>query len=254
MRKLETLLCASLAASVLSLPALAQENPGTIARIGMFKPKPGAVAQFEQGRKKHFEFHRKANDAWAWFTWETISGEHEGTYITGTFGHHWKDFDAWEKLEQADTADANANMGPSIETEFTAYYELIPDASRPPAGSQPSAMMQVTHFFVKPDGVEAFLGAIKDAKTALDKLDWPSHSFWYRLVSGGKGPEFVLVTARASWAEMEPATKTLSQALAEVYGPQKSVAVIQAVVGNTSHTYSELIRYRPDLSYIPAAK
>ena len=254
MRKLETLLCASLAASVLVLPALAQENPGTIARIGMFKPKAGAVAQFEQGRKKHFEFHRKSNDSWAWFTWETISGEHEGTYITGTFGHHWKDFDAWEKLEQADTADANANMGPSIESEFTAYYELIPDASRPPAGKQPSPMAQVTHFYVKPDGVDAFLGAIKDAKTALDKIDWPSHSFWYRLVSGGKGPEFVLVTARASWAELEPPAKTLTQALTEVYGPQKAVAVVHAVVSNTSHTYSELIRYRPDLSYIPAAK
>jgi len=254
MRNVRMLLCATVAASALSVPARAQESPGTVARIGVFKPKPGAAAQFEQGRKKHFEWHRKANDGWTWYTWETISGEHEGSYITATFGHHWKDFDAWEKMEQADTADANANMGPSIASEFTAYYDYIPEASRPPAGKEPSAMGQVTHFFVKPAGVDAFLGAIKEARTALDKVDWPAHSFWYRLVNGGNGPEFVLVTARASWAEMEPPAKTLAQAFTEAYGPQKAVALIDAVVGNTTHTYSEMIRYRPDLSYIPAAK
>ena len=105
MRKLELSMCATVVASLLCLPALAQETPGTVARIGVFEPKPGAAAQFEQGRKKHFEFHRKENDTWSWFTWEVISGEHEGTYITGTFGHQWKDFDAWEKLDRADTAD-----------------------------------------------------------------------------------------------------------------------------------------------------
>jgi hypothetical protein len=254
MRKLEMSMCATVVASVLALPALAQEKPGTVARIGIFKPKPGAAAQYEQGRKKHFDFHRKVNDTWSWFTWQTISGEHEGTYLTGTFGHQWKDFDAWEKLDQADTADGNANMGPSLESEFAAYYEMIPDASRPAGGKEPSPMVQVTHFFVKPAGVEAFVAALKEAKTALDKADWPTHSSWYRLVSGGEGPEFVLATSRASWADMEPSAKTLAQTLAEVYGPQKAVAVIQAVVGNTSHTYSELLRYRPDLSYIPAAK
>ncbi len=254
MRKLELSMCATVVASLLCLPALAQETPGTVARIGVFEPKPGAAAQFEQGRKKHFEFHRKENDTWSWFTWEVISGEHEGTYITGTFGHQWKDFDAWEKLDRADTADANANMGPSLESESTAYYELIPDASRPPAGKEPSPMIQVTHFYVKPAGVEAFVAAIKEAKTALDKAGWPSHSFWYRLVNGGEGPEFVLVAARASWAEMAPPAKSLAETLAGVLGPQKAVAVIHAVMGNTSRTYSELLRYRPDLSYVPAAK
>jgi hypothetical protein len=247
----------SLAIAVATLASgfvLAQEKPGVIARVGFFEPKPGAAQQFEQARKKHFEFHRKNNDSWSWLTWQVVTGEHTGTYITGTFGHHWKDFDAFEKLDKADTADADATMGPYVQAEFPRYFAFIPEASRPPEGNQPTAFSQVTHFYVKPSGVGAFLAAIKEGKQALDKVNWPVHAFWYQLVSGGEGPQFVLVVARASWAEFEPQGKGLPAAFAEVYGPEKATALVNAVSDNTRYTYSELLRYRPDLSYIPAMK
>jgi hypothetical protein len=247
----------SLATAVATLASglvLAQDKPGTIARVGVFEPKPGTAQQFEQARKKHFEFHRKNNDSWAWFTWEVISGEHTGRYVTGTFGHHWKDFDAWDKLEKADSADADATMGPYIQAEFPRYYAYLPDASHPPEGKEPTSFAQVTHFYVKLSGVQAFMAAIKEAKQGLDKVNWPVRTFWYQMVTGGEGPEFVLVVARSSWADFEPGTKTLDEALAEVYGPQKAIAVVGAVRDNTRYTYSELLRYRPDLSYIPATK
>ena len=254
MRNRVAVAVALVVAASLAVPCLAQESPGVVARIGVFKPKPGMVQQFEQGRKKHFEWHRKNNDAWSWLTWETISGDESGTYITGTFGHNWKDFDAWDKIDAADTADANASMGPYIQQEFAKYYTLIPDASRPPAGKEPSAMAQVTHFYVKVSGVDAFTAAIKEAKAALDKVDWPVHSFWYQLVSGGEGPEFVLVTARSSWADLEPLKQRLDDALAQAYGAQKAIAILDAVRSNTTHTVSELLKYRPDLSYVPGTK
>jgi hypothetical protein len=102
--------------------------------------------------------------------------------------------------------------------------------------------------------VGAFLASIKEAKQALDKVNWPVHASWYRLVSGGEGPQFVLVVARSSWADFEPGPKALDEALAEVYGPQKATALMDAVNANTRYTYSALIRYRPDLSYVPAMK
>jgi hypothetical protein len=112
----------------------------------------------------------------------------------------------------------------------------------------------VTHFYVKTSGAQAFMAGIKEAKLALDKLNWPVRNFWYQMVTGSEGPEFVLVVARSSWADFEPGPKTLDEALAEVYGPQKAMAVLGAVRDNTRYTYSELLRYRPDLSYIPAMK
>lgn len=42
----------------------------------------------------------------------------------------------------------------------------------------------------------AFTDALKAAKTALDEIDWPVHSGWYRLASGGEGPQFVLAVER----------------------------------------------------------
>jgi hypothetical protein len=241
---------ATLAAGLL----LAQEKPGVIARVGFFAPKPGMGQQFEQARKKHFEWHRNSNDSWAWYTWQVISGEHEGSYITGTFGHHWKDFDAWERLEQGDSENANATMGPFVQSEFTGYYAFIPAASSPMADTGPTKFSQVIHFYVKPSGVGPFRAAIKDGEAALAKVNWPVHANWYELVSGGEGPEFVLAVARNSWADFEPRGKTLADAFAEVYGPEKATAMLDAVRNNTRYTYSELLRYRPDLSYIPAMK
>ncbi len=248
-----TSVVALVVASVLACPVLAQEMAGTVARVGVFTPKPGMTRQFEQGRKKHMEWHRRNNDPSAWFTWEVISGENEGAYVTGTFGHQWKDFDAWEKLDAADTEDANANMGPYLQAESTSYFVLIPEASRPPAGNEPSAMVQVTHFFVKPEKVDAFVGAIIEAKVALDKVNSPRHVFWYRMVTGGEGPHFVLALPRANWADMESQGPPVRE-LTEAYGPQKAVAIVHAVLGNTTRFYSELLRFRPDLSYVPTKK
>jgi len=38
--------------------------------------------------------------------------------VTGTFGHQWKDFDAWEaKYGKGDLADAAVNLSPSSGAE-----------------------------------------------------------------------------------------------------------------------------------------
>jgi hypothetical protein len=53
--------------------------------------------QLEAGRKKHNQFHKSHNDAWAWSTLLIETGMNTGTYVTSTCGHEWKDFDDWEE-------------------------------------------------------------------------------------------------------------------------------------------------------------
>lgn len=115
-------------------------------------------------------------------------------------------------------------------------------------------MSQITHYFVKPEGIPEFNDALKEIKAALDKANYPAHSDWYRLVSGGKGPDYVLVTARNSFADFEPPEKGLEAVLTEAYGAPKAVALMKQVLANTDHVYTEILRYRPELGYIPAAQ
>src|SRR5438045_7913965 len=101
--------------------AVAQQSPtapaGDLVEIHINKIKPGMTRQYEEGRKKHMMWHRKQNDAWSWLTWEILTGENTGSYVIGTFGHRWSDFDARTKFEVEDSADAIAHMGASLEAE-----------------------------------------------------------------------------------------------------------------------------------------
>ena len=250
MRKSRVLLGALLA-TALSTAALAQESTGNIAIVYTAKPKSGSWPQLEEALAKHFGWHRAHKDDFAWIVWQVISGDNMGDFTVTTFGHSWKDFDARVKFDQADDADFVPNVLPFIDKISLHYMEMIPEASRPSASQQPTPLRQLTHYFVNPSGVVRFLDALKEIKAALDKANYPVRSSWFRLVSGGEGPHYVLAVERNSWAELERPAKSLEQVLAEATSPSKAVELMAAVRDNTRKTYSEMLQLRPDLSYFP---
>lgn len=242
----------AVASVVLCLPAVAQQQPGNVGIVYTAKAKQGGYGQLESALKKHFGWHKAQKDSFAWLVWEVISGDNIGDFVAGTFGHNWKDFDAHAKFDEADNADFIPNVLPFIDKISLHYYALVPEASRLSDSQQPAPLCQVTHYYVKPSGIVQFTDALKEIKVALDKANYPVHSMWYRLVSGGEGPLYVLVTERNAWADLEPMAKTLEQVLAEATSPSKAVELMSAVRDNTRTTYSEMLQFRPDLSYLPA--
>jgi hypothetical protein len=251
MRQHLTVLAVS--AAVLAASALHAEEPaGTVARVEYFKPKPGMTAQFEAARKEHNAWHREHADRWAWVTWEIATGKRAGQYVTGTFDHRWADLDAREPFDAEDTANALSTMGPSLEGSEARIYTVIPQASHGEAESEPAPLAQVTYYHVNPAGVSEFGAAIRSLKEAADKANWPVSFTWYHLVSGATGPQFVLVYNHKSWADFGGSGESVEAAISSVVGPYEAVRLLQGVRANTLSTYSELLRYRRDLSYLPA--
>jgi hypothetical protein len=242
------------AAFVSAVSVLAQEKPGTVAMVLTVSPKDGAYQQLEQALTRHYQWHRSQKDAYAWFVWEVATGDRVGGFVIGSFGHHWKDLDTRAAFDKSDDADFVANVLPSTSAVVPAFYAFIPEVSRPTGAKEPAPMAQLTHYFVKPAGIPEFNDALKEIKAAQDKANYPVHSSWYRLVSGGDGPHYVLATDRASFADFEPPEKSLEAVLVDAYGASRAVALINAVRGNTVRTYSEILRYRPDIGYTPTAK
>src|SRR6266571_8695544 len=267
-----------MAAICLSLPAAAQTPPATqsgsmgqaaagpmptnnIGQLFFSTPKPGSAQQFEQGRKRHMDWHRRQNDAWTWYTFETLTGEHTGDYMTGTFGHNWKDFDGRDKFEAADTADVALNLGPYMASSMSAFYAFRPDLTMPTPGAAPNApptpYANIVHYYLKPEGVPEFIQGIHKINDAIKKANYGagfSSPEWYQLVSGGTGPEFVIVFPRKSYAEMQGPDKPLLTMLEEVYGKDDAAATFNMITKNTRFVRSEFIKYRPELSYIPATR
>jgi hypothetical protein len=231
---------------------------GNLVEIHINKVKPGMTRQYEAGRKKHMTWHQRQNDAWAWHTFEILTGEDTGSYVVGTFGHNWRDLDDRTKFEAEDSADAIAHMGSSLESEMQSYYlyraDLGPAA---PPSPQPSPMASVTHFMLAPDGLNDFVESVKKVTEGIKKTNYPMNGAnrWYQLVNGGDSPHFVLVGDRANWAAFEPATKkTLDGMMEEAFGKEQGAAALSTLRKTIRRVRTEAIRYRPDLSYVPESK
>lgn len=236
-------------------PALAQQS-GAVAEIVFQQPKPGMSQQYEAGRKKHFAWHKSQKDTWAWYTWEVISGDNTGSYIVGTFQHSWKEFDGREKFIQADTADSQANVGPSVAHTAVRYYIERADMSLSPttASSTPAPMISVTAFSIRPESVNDFIDTVKKINEGIKKTNYPQPgpSRWYQLMNGGEVPLYVLVGDRATWAAFQPNDKTLDAMMEEAYGKEQGAAILANGRKAIKSQITSANKYRPDLSYIPA--
>ncbi len=236
-------------------PLVAQKSPD-LGEVTVWKVKDGAAAAFAEGRKKHMDFHRQQKDTWTWYTWEIVNGDRAGQFITGSFGHYWKDFDGREAFDALDSVDVAKTFGPHATMVTTGTWAMVPEMSRTrPDTTGPPKFSQLTHYQVKLAEVPDFEDAVKEISAALTKIEWPVYSTWYRLVSGGEGPHYVLSTARASWADFAPTEKSLLEGLTEAVGARRATELLDTVRGATKSLYTEVMAYRPELSYLaPAAK
>jgi hypothetical protein len=111
-------------------------------------------------------------------------------------------------------------------------------------------MRTSTYYTVIPEHVNDFVAAAKKINAAIQKNnDTVRPSRVYQLVNGGETPTFVLITDRASWADMEP-QKSNDAILKDAYG-DSGPQVLEQLRRSCSKIVTELSVYRPDLSYIP---
>jgi hypothetical protein len=231
-------------------PALAEG--GNVAQLHFQTLKPGMAAKYAAARKKHMAWHKKHQDTWSWTTWEVMTGDHAGMFITGTFGHDWKDFDPREKLIAEDNADAEKSMGATVASESMSFFVHRADMGlEQPPSDPPSKFLWVQHFVLKPDSGPDFANAAKKIRDAIKKTNWPQKgaSHWFQLVNGGVGPHYVLVSERADFASMAPNEKSMDAMVEEAYGKEEGAAVMASARRTFQQTWSELVMYRADLSY-----
>ena len=224
-----------------------------VAELYFNSVKPGMGYVYELGRKNHMAFHAGHRDPMTWLTWEVVTGDSVGSYIIGTFGHRWEDFDGRESFDAADAPDAEANMGPSEAGSQQSFYLFRRDLSRPEAVAPlPSKYALLTVYRLVPAGVADFVNGVMKLKAARIKTGRPGQSAWYELVNGGEGPTFLLSEPKDTWAAFQSPDESLDDLMRETYGGRGAV-ILSAMRKAIRSTYSETIEYRPDLSYVAKA-
>jgi hypothetical protein len=118
----------------------------------------------------------------------------------------------------------------------------------------PDPLVQVLHFQLKTGAEQEFGAALKSVHEAIQKTKWASTYQWYMLANGGEGPHYVLAIPMKGFADMEEPELPFPAMLEKALGPVPAKAVMASFDKTVAHQSSEIIRYRPDLSYNPPAR
>lgn len=233
--------------------AVAQEKPGTIAALEFQSPKNGMVKQYEEGRKQKAEWHKQQKDPLPLYVWETVSGDHTGTYIVGRLGQHWADLDKPAIPDQTDVEEFNKVIGAYVQSVVTRYYDFLPKVSKPTDSKAPSKFSEVITFHVRSGKGEDFRSAMGRIHEAIQKTNWPVNYFWYLLANGGATGTYVLVLPRANWADFEdkPDMKPFPEMLKDAFGQAEADSITKRLDSSIDSETSEIAQFRPDLSYLP---
>jgi hypothetical protein len=224
----------------------AQTGPDKVCEVNVSVPK--TAKSFEEGRKKHNEFHKAEKDKNSIAVWEITTGPFTGSYLTTVCGLAWKDMDGHEDFDKRDGADIAKNLDPAVASNKTSYYILRSDLSLAPESPEVPKMLSVVHYFVKPSGLTAFTDSVKRINAAIVQSKYPAKpSRWYQLANGGEGPHYVLVSDRNSWADMQGPDQPMIEMLKQVYGNDDKT--MQNLRDAVEHTVSEMVEFRADLSY-----
>ncbi len=234
-----------------------QQKPAMIGFIYRAVPRPGMAKQLEDGQKLHLAWHREHNDPWAWQTWDVVTGPHTGQSLTLTGGHSWSEVENWEtQFAGGNQADVEAKMGAYLERIKGSVWEYLPDLSRSAPARGEIKLAEVLIYSIKLGANAEFAAALKKVNEAIQKTSWlPGQSYgWYRLVNGGEGPRWMLVLPHVSWEELAEPAVSFSDMLAQAYGAKQAKAIVGSLDSVTVREESEIIVYRPDLSYLPKQK
>ena len=238
--------------SLLAVPVLAQQQSGDITRTYIVKPKFGMEQQFEDALKQHNEWHRQQNDDWAWHTWQYDTGEQWGQYLIRSPNHRWEDLDAKSEFYELDLADAQSRLVPYLESVTSGLSRSHPDISL--LRDDASLLVQMTTYYLHPDSVGNFTYALQKGHEALVKANWPGRFLWTERISGGETPMFSVVALLRSWADLTPPDKSLSEAMIEVLGRGEAESLISSFFESIRSQETNVLRYRPDLSYVPSGQ
>lgn len=235
---------AAVLAMLLISPTMAQQGPA--AHFFVYQVNPGAQGKFEDGYRRHLGWHRSHHDPLAWYGWIVADGKRAGFFIDASVGEPFAAFDHRVDVEQ-DGADFRTSVTPYVTPQAQITYQLLSEVSygTPLEKRKPSDTVQVTYFDLRPGTEARFEHALQAVRRALASTpNAPPHT-WYRLVTGGDKPQYMLMVARANWASYDNFHKDIADLLAN---DQNALRDFSDAVRSSS---SESWGYRADLSNLP---
>lgn len=236
-------------AILLSIPTTTlgqQETTGGF--LFSYRPDPGEQSAFEEGYRRHLDWHREQADSLAWYGWSVLAGPRLGQFVDGAFGMPFAAIDA--RVDPAgDAANAAETFRPHGTPTGRTLLLLRPDLSSatPLEDLDPNPFVQVVHYTVGPGDIGRLERAFDAMRRAPGRSPLLRYTV-YEVVAGGE-LGFLLMVWRDGMSSFDDVEgnpeRTLRRYIAEEAGGRS-----EQMQSLRIDVTSELWRYRPDLTYL----
>jgi len=179
-----------------SQAAQMNQAPGPYARIAFMRATDESHnVDWESGYIRHLEWHRKAKDPFAWYSYSVwASTERQRWIIYATFAHTSADLSNPVSPAE-DESDTRINILPHVQFTGNGIYEFLPSLSHGTGIPTPTARAEYLTVELKYGAAKAF-----EAALAAEQARLQGETLWYRMVVGGNVPCYVRLRPRASLA------------------------------------------------------
>jgi hypothetical protein len=233
----------------------AQQKPGSLMIAQEDTVKVGAREQYEGGRKQLAAWHASIKDPHALVVFEVRTGENKGDFVLVHRRLHWADLDKEPVPEAQHQAEIDKAIGDSRIKSVTKMYEEVPELDHETGATsdRPAKYYEIDTFHVPLGKNRLFVAAVARFREALEKTKTPMDASWYSLEEGGESGTWILVISHATWASFDdPAVKSPPEIVRDAFGPNEGQAVVEQIENSMGGFFtSEVVEFRPDLSYFP---
>ncbi|POY39211.1 hypothetical protein C3K47_01580 [Solitalea longa] len=216
-----------------SISTYAQQ--GQLAQFAIWKPKEGQLQNFENGYKKHLNWHKSNGDTWNWYAWFIISGPRYGQFVDATFNHSWMDFDHAVKPVE-DLVDNRLHVFPFADIQTVFKVIKLPQQSLVDTFNIKQRLIRVITLDV--NSLEPALKVIDRLKENYKSGNIKSFTT-YKVIDGGETRQLLLLLGFNNWEEYAS-----SEAIDEKITAMDTALTTASIAKITSET----MVFRPDLS------
>jgi hypothetical protein len=243
---------------VAALTAPAQQpspKPGNLMITQEDTVRVGAREQYEAGRKQLVAWQSSIKDPHALVVFEVHTGENRGNYVLVRRRLQWADLDKELVPPAQHQAQVDKAIGDSRIKSVTKMYEEVPELNHETGATsnQPARYYEIDTFHVPLSKMRLFVAAATRFREALEKSKIPMDASWFSLDEGGESGTWILVISHKTWASFDdPAVKSPPEILRDAFGPNEGQAVLEQIEDAMGGFFtSEVVEFRPDLSYFP---
>ena len=207
---------------------------------------------FEAAMKEHVQFCHKIGFPWEWNTWRVVNGNKYGNYAITSPDRTLADIDEYTTKYTNQVMHFNMVVAPLVKKMTRKILMLDVEHSRLSVDMAWFKLISVTEFKLKPDGYEAFAGAVAKYHAAIEKADMPHDYFSvYWVHNGGYQPGVYIVFPIKNYQGLAVPERTHQHMVIEEYGEEAAKKLSESFMNSIASMEDFILELRDDLSYVP---